>query len=384
MQKQNGLPFQADEYGARFERARAEVRKRGLDAVLVSIPENIYYMTGHDTLGYFAFQIVGIPKDEPPFMFVREIEADHILGMGVVKDVTTYGDREDPVRSFCDVLGRKKFDVARVGIEKDAWFQPVGRVDKMQRLLGDHAFADGSGLVESLRMLKSDREIGYITAAASAADQGMRAAMASIRAGATESDVAAAIYAGLLGAGSDYVGPVYVMSGENSALAHSPWTSRQISAGDVVYVELAGCVRRYHAAIRRTFSVGRPSADLAAAHHACEVSRRRILELLRPGAISQDLHNEHDMVLTRAGLKGFLRMKTGYSIGIGYPPGWGEWHIMDLKADDARLVLPRMSLHVGTQLVFRRKYGIGLSDTVIVGDTNTSTLTSIEPVLFEV
>jgi Xaa-Pro dipeptidase len=379
---EQALPFDRAEYAGRLGRARDEVARRGLELALVTIPENIYYLSGHDTLGYFAFQVVAVPASGEPFMFVREIEADHIQGMGILGDITTYGDREDPVKAFAEVLRRRKVDVARVGIETDAWFQPVGRVNRMQAMLGG-TFADGAGLVESLRMLKSDAEIACITAAARAADAGMRAAMATIRAGVTEGEVAAAIYTGLLGAGSDYVGPVYVMSGENSALAHSPWTSRRISPGDVVYVELAGCVRRYHAALRRTFSIGRPRADLRDAHAACEASRRRILELLRPGAISHAVHDEHDLVLARAGLEDFLRMKTGYSIGIGYPPGWGEWHIMDLKADDRRPVLPRMSLHVGTQLVFRRRYGIGLSDTVIVREETTETLTAIEPVLIE-
>jgi Xaa-Pro dipeptidase len=384
MEKRGGLPFDHQEYAARFERAKTEVARRGLDVMLVTIPENIYYLTGHDTLGYFAFQVVGIPREGPPFMFVREIEADHILGMNVIKDIMMYGDREDAVRAFAELMKRKNLRPGRAGIEKDAWFQPVGRVDKLQTLLGGETFADGTGLVESLRVLKSDREIEYIRAAAKAADEGMRAALSTIRVGVPEAEIAAAIYRGLLHAGSDYVGPVYVMSGENSALAHSPWTSRRIQAGDVVYVELAGCVHRYHAAIRRTFSVGPPAADLRTAHGACEASRHRILELLRPGAISQDLHNHHDEVLARAGLKDFLRMKTGYSIGVGYPPGWGEWHIYDLKADDTRPVQARMSLHVGTQLVFRGRYGIGLSDTVIVRDAAPQTLTSLEPTLFEV
>jgi Xaa-Pro dipeptidase len=383
MDKHAALPFGHEEYAARFERAKAEVVKRGLDVMLVTIPENIYYLTGHDTLGYFAFQVVGIPRDGAPFMFVREIEADHILGMNVITDITMYGDREDPVRAFTELLKRKNLRPGRAGIERDAWFQPVGRVDRMQTLLGE-SFADGTGLVESLRVLKSDREIDYIRAAGRAADEGMRAAIPTIRVGVPEAEIAAAIYQGLLHAGSDYVGPVYVMSGENSALAHSPWTARRIQAGDVVYVELAGCVHRYHAAIRRTFSVGRPAADLRTAHEACEASRRRILDLLRPGAISQDLHNDHDEVLAAAGLKDFLRMKTGYSIGVGYPPGWGEWHIYDLKADDRRPVRARMSLHVGTQLVFRGRYGIGLSDTVIVRDGAAEALTAVEPILFQV
>lgn len=227
-------------------------------------------------------------------------------------------------------------------------------------------------------------EIAYIRQAAQAADAGIRAGIAAARGGVQEGEIAAAIYGGLLNAGSDYVGPVYVMSGEQSALAHSPWSPRRAKAGDVIYIEVAGCIRRYHAAIRRTLSVGRPTPEVAKVHEACRRSRERILELLRPGNRSEDIHAAHDAVLAGAGLSGFLRMKTGYSIGVGYPPGWGEWHIMDLKAEDPRPVQPRMSLHIGTQIVFRRRFGLGLSDTVIVREGGPEVLSAVEPALFEV
>lgn len=380
---ESGLPFSLAEYGERLARARDAVAARNLDAALVTIPENIFYLSGHDTLGYFAFQVIGITRDSEPFMFVREIEADHILGMGVIKNVITYGDRDDPAQAFTAALQTLRLPGRRIGIERDAWFQPVSRVERMQNLLGT-TFADGSGLIEGLRLLKSDREIELIREAARAADAGMRAGIAAAKVGVPESEVAAAIYQGLLRAGSDYVGPVYVMSGENSALAHSPWTGRRIRTGDVIYIELAGCAHRYHAAIRRTLTAGPPSVDVARAHEACRKSRVLISDLLRAGNRSQDIHDAHDVLLMREGLNGFLRMKTGYSIGIGYPPGWGEWHIMDLKADDPRPVQPRMSLHIGTQLVFRGRYGMGLSDTVITGEGSPETLTSLQPDLFEV
>jgi Xaa-Pro dipeptidase len=380
---ESSLPFSLEEYRDRLARARDAVAGRDLDLAVVTIPENILYLTGHDTLGYFAFQAIGIPKAGEPFMFLREIEADHVVGTGLIRDVVTYGDRENPNAAFVAALKARGLQRAQIGIERDAWFQPLARVEAMQGLLG-HAFGDATGLIERLRVLKSDREIELIRQAARAADAGMRAAIAVSRAGVPESDIAAAIYAGLLGAGSDYVGPVYVMSGENSALAHSPWTSRRLAAGDVVYVELAGCVHRYHAAIRRTLSVGAPSKDVMQAHDACKRSRLLIQDQLRPGRRSQDIHDAHDGLLKDAGLHAFLRMKTAYSIGIGYPPGWGEWHIMDVKADDPRPIAPRMSLHMGTQLVFRGRYGMGLSDTVITREGAPEILTSIEPELFQV
>lgn len=380
----DALPFSPEEHRERLARARNEAARRGLDLMLVSIPENVYYLTGYGSLGYFAFQIVAIPRGGEPFMFMREIEADHLVALGLITDVVTYTDRDDPVAVLRDALRARGHLQGTIGIEKDAWFFPPGRAERMHEQFGVGPLRDAAGLVEGLRMLKSDGEIAYIRRAAQIADEGIRAAFAAAKAGVTEGEVAAAIYGALLRAGSEYVGPVYVMSGEMSALAHSGWTDRQLRSGDVVYVEVAGCVRRYHAAIRRTGTIGPPSREVAQAHEACVMAQRRISPMLRPGMISGDVYRAHDEALAAAGLHNYIRMRTAYSIGVSYPPGWGEWHIMDIKAGDPRPLQARLSLHSGSQVVFRNRFGIGLSDTVIVRDDGPETLSAIDEGLREV
>lgn len=378
-----GLPFTLEEHRQRLSRTRDEVARRGLDLVLVSIPENVYYLTGYGSLGYFAFQIIGVPREGEPFMFMREIEADHLLDLGLVTDVTTYTDRDDPVVVLRDALGKRGLLGKVIGIEKDAWFFPPGRAERMHQVFGGGELRDAAGVVEGLRMLKSDQEIAYIRRAAQIADEGIKAGFAAARAGIPEGEAAAAIYAALLRAGSEYVGPVYVMSGEQSALAHSGWSERRMRVGDVVYLEVAGCVRRYHAAIRRTGTIGPPSPEVAKAHRACVNAQRRVLSMLRPGVISGDVYRAHDEALTAAGVSGYIRMRTAYSIGVSYPPGWGEWHIMDVKAGDKRPLQARLSLHSGSQIVFRKRFGMGLSDTVIVRDDEPEILTSVDETLRE-
>jgi Xaa-Pro aminopeptidase len=383
MSKESPLPFTLQEHRQRLTRTREEVVRRGLDLMLISIPENIYYLTGYDSLGYFAFQLIGVPRDGEPFMFMREIEADHVLDLGTIVDITTYSDRDDPVAVLRDAIGKRGFLGKVIGVEKDAWFFPPGRAERMQQAFGIAELRDAAGVVEGLRMLKSDAEIAYIRRAATIADEGIRAGFAAATAGVGEGDVAAAVYGALLRAGSDYVGPVYVMSGEQSALAHAAWSPRKLRHGDVVYIEVAGCVRRYHAAIRRTATLGAAPPAVAKVHAACVQAQQRMLGLLRPGVLSEEVNRAHDEALAAGGLSGYIRMRTAYSTGVGYPPGWGEWHIMDVRPGDRRPIQSRLSLHLGSQIVFRKQFGVGLSDTVIVRDDGPEILTGIDQTLQE-
>src|SRR5512132_1269107 len=193
MSNQGALPFTLEEYGQRLKRTREEVARRRLSLMLVSIPENIYYLTGYDSLGYFAFQMVGVPRDGDPFMFMREIEADHVLDLGLISDVTTYNDRDDAIAVLRDTLDKRGFLGKAIGIEKDAWFFPPGRAERMQQSFEVSELHDAAGVVEGLRMLKSDAEIAYIRRAATIADEGIRAGFAAAKPGVSEGDVAAAI-----------------------------------------------------------------------------------------------------------------------------------------------------------------------------------------------
>jgi Xaa-Pro dipeptidase len=383
MSKESSLPFTLEEHRQRLTRTREEVTRRGLDLMLVSIPENIFYLTGYDSLGYFAFQLIGVPRDGEPFMFMREIEADHVLDLGIIGDVTTYSDRDDPVVVLRDTLAKRGFTSKAIGVEKDAWFFPPGRAERMQQAFATTGLRDAAGVVEGQRMLKSDAEIAYIRRAAQIADEGVRGGIAAVKAGVGEGEVAAAIYGALLRAGSEYAGPVYVMSGEQSALAHASWSPRKLRQGDVVYIEVAGCVRRYHAAIRRTVTLGAAKPEVAKVHAACVEAQKRMLPLLRPGVLSEEINRAHDEALAAAGLSGYIRMRTAYSIGVSYPPGWGEWHIMDVRPGDRRPIQSRLSLHLGSQIIFRKQFGVGLSDTVIVREDGPEILTRLEQTLQE-
>ncbi|MCP4047848.1 MAG: hypothetical protein GY732_17885 [Gammaproteobacteria bacterium] len=72
-------PFPQQELTDRLEAVRGQMRERQLDGLIVTIPENIYYLTGLDHWGFFACHILIVPLSGDLVIAARAMEGVHIL-----------------------------------------------------------------------------------------------------------------------------------------------------------------------------------------------------------------------------------------------------------------------------------------------------------------
>ncbi|TJW41096.1 MAG: aminopeptidase P family protein, partial [Mesorhizobium sp.] len=70
--------FATEEFRTRLRRVQKEMRHNGLEMLLIHAPENIYYLTGYQTSGYFAYQTLLITEAEEPTLLVRYLERGNI------------------------------------------------------------------------------------------------------------------------------------------------------------------------------------------------------------------------------------------------------------------------------------------------------------------
>src|SRR5262249_55251627 len=69
--------FSTDEYSRRVGLVRDAMGKRGIDLLLVHTPENLFYASGYDTSGYFAYQFIALPLTGEPEILIRRGEAEN-------------------------------------------------------------------------------------------------------------------------------------------------------------------------------------------------------------------------------------------------------------------------------------------------------------------
>ena len=186
--------------------------------VLVHSPENICYLTGHETPGYYVYQCLVVPAVGEAVLMMRETETVNARIYSYLEDIHGYSDTVDPVDVTLEVLRDRGFDLRTVGLEERSWFLPPAFHRRLVGALGTPAPVPIDNLVSRLRLVKSMAEIEAIRAAARIASIAMREALAMVESGVRERDVAATIFAALMREGSEYLATEpYVASGRSGS-----------------------------------------------------------------------------------------------------------------------------------------------------------------------
>ena len=369
------LPFEAAEYERRQAALRACMEERDLDAVLLSGPENQYYLTGYETTGFHSFpQTLIVPRSGPPLLVTRQLEEGNAAAAYALAS-RGYRDDDNPA----EVLGLALYGLGlaerTLGVEKAVPWLTVSLFEGLQRALPSATLVDVSGLVELMRAVKSPAELAYMRQAAVAVAAGMRAGLAAIREGVNEREISAAVFSARILAGSEFVrNPTYITAGRRSALAHATWLGKTVLTGDVVYLEIGANVRHYDAALIRTGIVGRPSEAVRRAADASLAGLTAALATVRAGIRACEVYRATREAIAQEGCEPFFLHRAGYGIGIEFLT-WIERGGVSLDAGSQTILQPNMTLHLVPYLLLPGIGSVGFSETVCVTDTGCEVLT---------
>lgn len=360
--------FPAAEYEARCARLRDLLAARGLDAAVFTGPENIFYLSGQQTPGYYTFQALIFPTTGAPRFLLRQLELTNFLRNSFIADYVTYGDGATPAGMLADTLGDMGLSGKRIAIEKGGWFLPISFYEALLERIP--RLENATGLVESLRRVKSPAEIAALEASAHQADAGIAAGLAAVCVGATENDLVAAMMHGAIADGAEYMGmEPLVSSGPRSGVPHATWRRRKLEQGDAVFLEMSGAQHRYHTGLMRTAWLGEPPKLARALEEVVQEALQAVLDTVRPGVTCAAAHQAAQKVIDAAGMTERYRKRSGYSLGISFAPDWGEWQVLSLFDGVDVPLEPGMCFHVPTAL---REYGaftVGLSESIVITET---------------
>jgi len=371
-----------DVYLQRIADVQSDLRARGLAGVLIFDPENLFWLTGYQTIGYFTFHATFVGADAPPVIIARVVNRDLALAHPTIGGFESIVDTADPIEVLAGYLNRVVGD-ASIGVETASRNLSVAdfrRLDATVHCRMD----DWGGVIEAGRIVKSASEIESTRKAARAAEAGLSAAISVIAAGCTENDVAAAMFEATIRNGSEYLGhPPLVVTGKTTALCFAMWRRREIRRGDVVLLEAAGCVDRLHAMLSRPVVVGKPTREQQDVADALQGVLEAAIEGIKPGLTAGEVDRRCRDVVERKGLGDYFRHRSAYGIGIGFPPNWSEGHIYAIRPNDPLVLKPNMTFHL-IPTIFKESFGMCFSDSVRVTESGCELLTDFPRRLFSV
>ncbi|MGJ3238001.1 MAG: M24 family metallopeptidase [Anaerolineae bacterium] len=381
MRQRDDLAFPMTEYQHRLSALRERMAQHEVDLLLITTPENNCYITGYESPGHFRFQAVLIPLVDEPVAIPRQLEESGVQAHSWINIIRPYQDVQDPMAVIRDVLTEFGWSGARIGYERDCWFFTASQQDRLFAHCQGARWIDCSGIVEQGRVVKSAHEIDWMRRASRCAERSMQAGIDAVQAGATENDVAAEMHHALITAGSEWpaIAP-FVASGYRGAIGHATWSGRVMQTGDVVMLEVAGCLKRYHSALMRSGFIGEPSPIIQQAEALVLEAFDAMQAVMRAGILASKPDAVAREVLRSGGATQASR--SAYSIGIALSPDWGEGHIISMQPDDQQMLQANMIFHVLPWIQIAGQGGISISETVRITEDGCEFLTQFERRIF--
>ncbi len=369
------LPFSMQEYAARLDKTRQAMEAQGIDILFVEDPSNMAWLTGYDGWSFYVHQGVLVFKDADPIWWGRSMDGNGAVRTCYMDDerVLRYPDHYvqanslHPMQHLAEIIRAHGFGNQRIGVELENYYFSAKAYLVLKEELPNATFVDATGLVNWQRAVKSDEELVFMRRAARISEKMIDGIVERIEPGMKKNELVAEIYGDAIRGVDDDWGeyPAIVPllpTGSDAAAPHLTWDGRRFEQGHATFFEIAGCYRRYHTPFCRTVFLGTPPQYMLDAEKALVEGIEAGLDIARPGNRAGQVADALYGALEKAGIKRDGR--CGYSIGVSYPPDWGE-RTISFRREDETILQPGMTFHFMPGL-WMADWGLEITESILI------------------
>jgi Xaa-Pro dipeptidase len=294
------------------------MKEAGLDAVVSISPENFAYVTGFlsptQPLMRWRHAMALVTADGAVALIVVDMEASTIRAKSPPgTEIAVWCEFEfDAMRVLAELLRKHGLADARVGIELD--YLPAGDFAALREALPRARFEAAQAMLARLREVKTPAEIEILRRLSRIADRAITEAYRAVRAGSSETDLAAALTRGIYEQGAECFKLMIVATGERSVFPNVGPTERVLKTGDVCRVEIFPIIGGYHAGVCRTAAVGAPPPEAERIWANLTACKHLLLDAIKPGASTRAIY---ELYLRKVGELGLPPISfIGHGIGL--------------------------------------------------------------------
>ena len=375
--------FTKTEYKERLIKVKDSMQKKGIDLMISQDPANMNYLTGYDAWSFYYAQcvLIHINEDEPIcFLRAQDAGGGYIKTHLQYKNIIVYNEKYihtwplHPYDYLVEIIKQRKWDKLNIGLEMDSHYFTAYCYEKIKQGLPNAKLKDSERLVNWVRLVKSNAEIELMKSAALISEKSMKTAMETINPGVRQCDAVAeiqkALFKGTAEFGGDYASIATLLpTGKGTSASHLTATQDKFVSGEATIVELSGVHKRYHVPMARTVLLGKAEQKKIEAMKATNEALDAGIAATKPGNTANDIAQKFWGILDKYNIK--KESRTGYSIGIGYPPDWGE-HTLNISKGDKTVLQPNVTFHMIAVMQFG-DWGVEASESVRVTEKSSET-----------
>jgi len=331
------LRISKQEHLRRIERVKGELARRRLDALYLTSPARISYLTGYPFLsGSRPFGLL-IPRNDDLTIIIPKLEESHLrdrdpAGVSEIVAYWEYPGTPDPLDIIVRTFKRKKLQTKRVGVDSVTLPDVAGcRGGSIADKLPSAHLIPSRDIVDKMRLTKSEEELRLFKEAAKWGNLAHAFLQESIRPGLSEIEISAKATYCATTAMLKTLGPEYepfglvwypawarFKAGPRTAYTHGLLVNRRVERNDPVETAAEGMIGGYSNHLERTMYVGKPSGKFRKYFSVMRRMQDTAISFCRPGVKCSDVHKEALRVVKKAGLDAskMIHHRSGHGIGV--------------------------------------------------------------------
>lgn len=353
----------------RLERAQAAMQHLGIDALAVAPGTNLLYLTGLGLHTKLRLTLAVIPQQGQPGIVLPAMEAPRVqAALQTPARLYPWADGADPTQALMACVRDLGLRGGTVGVE--GYVMRVFELRALEAALPGAQVADATDLIAGLRMLKDAHELAAMRAAVQVIEAALAHAIAQVRIGITERELAAIWEDAIRAAGSLPSFDTTVASGPNGANPHHANSDRPFQAGDLVVLDGGAIVDHYCSDITRTVAVGEPGPEQRRIYELVQQANAAGRAVVQPGVTGEQVDLAARQVIDAGGYGPQFVHRTGHGLGL-------DVHEPPFMVAGAHMPLqPGMTFTVEPGIYVPGRCGVRIEDDVLVTETGVESLTS--------
>jgi Xaa-Pro dipeptidase len=312
--------------------------EHGFDAMVSCSPENYAYATGFvvpsQPLIRHRHAMVIVTADARTQLFSVDMEASTVKRHEPDVPTRIWAEfSDDPMQVLADQLKGLGLARSRIGIEMD--YLPAGDLVRLQAALPEARFERCEQVLARLRQIKIPEEIALLRRLSRIADQAITDALASVKAGDSEMDIAGHLTRNVYALGAEHFKLMIIATGERSSLPNVGPTERRLQRADVCRVEIFSVIAGYQAGVCRTAVVQQAPPKAESIWQHLVDCKYQIMEMVKPGASCRAIYDAFIAKLSQLNLPPISFVGHGIGLHLHEDPYLGKTPILGRPGADA-------------------------------------------------
>jgi Xaa-Pro aminopeptidase len=360
----------------RLTALREVLAERGLDAILISQPENRRYLSGFTGSAGWLIITAGQALLATDFRYYEQV-GRQAPAFELAKIKTKFSDLLPDLFSGLGVA-RSAPRAGRLGFESQ--HLTVDQLYTISQAAEAVEFVPLKDTVETLRAVKDEDEIDALRRSVALTDAAFAQFVEVVRPGMTEREAAWEIEAAMRTGGASKVAfDLIVAAGPNGALPHARPGDHAIQPGEPVVVDIGCVVDGYCSDMTRTFCLGQPSDKYLEVWQIVLQAKEAAEAVIRAGVSGVDADAAARNVIAAAGYGDYFGHGLGHGVGLAVHEGPRASRLSEDTLEAG------MSLTVEPGIYLPGEFGVRLEDLVIIGEhgieilTNTPKMPLVDP-----